>query len=185
MIALCSISILQTASYTAARSTPIKTASDTLQYPSDGIVFPTSPLSFPTESLSFPTTLDRLETPTTIEVVLPADVLFDFDKADIRPIADGTLHELAQIIRDRSRGAVVIQGYTDSLGGDVYNQRLSERRAAAVKSWLVAHERLPTAMLAAAGFGARNPVAPNRRPDGSDDPEGRQRNRRVTILVHK
>jgi outer membrane protein OmpA-like peptidoglycan-associated protein len=80
---------------------------------------------------------------------------------------------------------VAIQGYTDSLGGESYSQRLSGRRAVAVKSWLGANEGLVKMQFTIAGFGARNPAAPDRKPDGSDDPEGRQRNRRVTFIIPK
>jgi outer membrane protein OmpA-like peptidoglycan-associated protein len=125
------------------------------------------------------------ETASTIEVTLPADVLFDFDKADIRPDAQGPLHEVAQLLRDKARGPVMIQGYTDALGGDAYNQRLSERRAAAVKAWLATREGLAAIQFAVSGWGSRNPAAPNRNPDGSDNPAGRQMNRRVTFIIHR
>lgn len=142
-------------------------------------------LHFDVSSLTFPVALLRTETSTTIEVTLPADILFDFDKSDIRPQAQTTLHELALLLREKARGAVTIQGFTDSLGNDVYNQRLSERRAASVKSWLVTREGLASMQFATSGLGARNPVAPNRNPDGSDNPDGRQMNRRVTIVFRK
>jgi outer membrane protein OmpA-like peptidoglycan-associated protein len=149
------------------------------------IAFPTDRLTFPSDALRFPSELQRAETPTTIEVDLPADILFDFDKFDIRPDASSALHEVADLIRAKANGPVAIQGYTDALGIDTYNQRLSERRAAAVKAWLVAREGLPAVRFTTVGFGARNPVAPNRRPDGADDPDGRQRNRRVSLIIRK
>jgi outer membrane protein OmpA-like peptidoglycan-associated protein len=158
---------------------------DAVSLPSGTIVMPAEPLRFPAVPIDFPSFPDRIETTVSIEVVLPADVLFDFDKADIRPAAESTLQELAQIIRDKARGKVMIQGFTDAQGGDSYNQSLSERRAAAVSTWLVRHEAIPRARLATVGFGARNPVAANRHPDGSDDPEARQRNRRVTVIIRK
>jgi outer membrane protein OmpA-like peptidoglycan-associated protein len=70
-------------------------------------------------------------------------------------------------------------------GGDAYNQKLSERRAASVKQWLTEKEGLDTVKLSTQGFGAKRPVAPNIKPDGSDDPEGRQKNRRVEIVLAK
>jgi outer membrane protein OmpA-like peptidoglycan-associated protein len=142
-------------------------------------------LSFAKTPLTFAITLDARETPSTIEVTLAADVLFDFDKSDLRAEAASTLHNLADLIRAKAHGPVGIRGYTDALGKDAYNQRLSERRAASVKTWLVSREQLAAANLAASGFGARDPVAPNRKPDGSDNPEGRQLNRRVTVLIRK
>jgi outer membrane protein OmpA-like peptidoglycan-associated protein len=142
-------------------------------------------LSFAKTPLTFPVTLDARETPSTIEVTLAADVLFDFDKSDLRGEAASTLHNLAEIIRAKAHGPVGIRGYTDALGKDAYNQRLSERRAASVKTWLVSREQLAATNLASSGLGARDPVAPNRKPDGSDNPEGRQLNRRVTVLIRK
>lgn len=147
--------------------------------------FPVSTLNFGQTTLAFPTALIRSETSTTIEVVLPADILFDFDKAEIRPEAQSALHELAQLIKDKARGPVTIQGFTDALGNDAYNQKLSERRAASVKAWLVTKEAVTGKSMTTSGLGSSNPVAPNRHLDGSDNPEGRQLNRRVTIILRK
>lgn len=125
------------------------------------------------------------ETGEEIRIDLAADVLFDFDKADLRPAAQQTLHQAADIIRQKAKGTVRIEGYTDSKGNDAYNQKLSERRAASVKAWFTAKEGLENVHFATQGFGAKNPVASNTKPDGSDDPEGRQKNRRVGIIVKK
>jgi outer membrane protein OmpA-like peptidoglycan-associated protein len=125
------------------------------------------------------------ETPTEVRVDMAADVLFDFDKADLLPKADETLRKAADFIRDRAKGgAVRIEGHTDAKGNDGYNQRLSERRAASVKSWFVAHG-LSDMKFSAEGFGAKKPVGSNTKPDGSDDPEGRQKNRRVELVIRK
>jgi outer membrane protein OmpA-like peptidoglycan-associated protein len=147
--------------------------------------YPVGALTYPIGPIDFPSSLVTNETATTIEVTLPADILFDFDKADIRANAQGPLHEAAQLLRDKARGPVMIQGYTDALGNDGYNQRLSERRARAVEMWFVTREGLASVKFLTSGFGPRNPVAPNRKPDGSDNPEGRQLNRRVTLVIHK
>jgi outer membrane protein OmpA-like peptidoglycan-associated protein len=147
--------------------------------------YPVGALTFPIGPIDFPSSLTTSETATTIEVTLPADILFEFDRADIRADAQDPLHEAAQLLRAKTRGPVMIQGYTDALGNDGYNQRLSERRAGAVKMWFVTREGLASVKFLTSGFGARNPVAPNRNPDGSDNPEGRQLNRRVTLIIHK
>src|SRR4051794_21953161 len=84
--------------------------------------FQTDAFTFATSTLMFPANFEGRETATTIEVVLPADVLFDFDKADIRAAAEATMHDVAQLIRDKAHGAVIIQGFTDALGKDAYNQ---------------------------------------------------------------
>jgi len=131
-----------------------------------------------------PVALTVRESPQQIRLFLAADVLFDFDKATIRPDAAKTLHRAADIVRARNRGSVRVEGYTDSKGNASYNARLSEKRAASVKEWLVSREGL-TAAMTIVGFGAANPVSPNAKADGSDDPAGRQRNRRVEIVISK
>jgi len=62
---------------------------------------------------------------------------------------------------------------------------LSDRRAAAVKTWLATTGGLAKTTFSTKGFGAKQPVAPNTKPDGSDDPDGRQKNRRVEIIIAK
>ncbi|HUE80776.1 MAG TPA: OmpA family protein [Pyrinomonadaceae bacterium] len=125
------------------------------------------------------------ETGQEIRIELAADVLFDFDKADLRAAAQKTLHQAAGIIQDKAKGAVRIEGHTDSKGNDAYNQKLSERRAASVKTWFVDKEGLGKVQFSTQGFGAKKPVASNTKPDGSDDPAGRQKNRRVEIIIRK
>ena len=63
--------------------------------------------------------------------------------------------------------------------------RLSQNRAKSVKTWLMTREKLKGTKFVTQGFGAKNPVAPNTKPDGSDDPTGRQKNRRVEIVFAK
>jgi outer membrane protein OmpA-like peptidoglycan-associated protein len=129
--------------------------------------------------------LEMKETAEDIRIDLAADVLFDFDKADIRPEASATLKEVAEVIRKQAKGGVVIVGHTDAKGTDTYNQTLSQRRANAVRDWLVKDAGLSGVAFQTSGQGARKPVASNTKPDGSDDPEGRQKNRRVEITVRK
>jgi outer membrane protein OmpA-like peptidoglycan-associated protein len=125
------------------------------------------------------------ETATEVRLELAADVLFDFDKSDIKPAADKILTQAAGFIRDRATGTVRIEGHTDAKGTDAYNQRLSERRANSVKSWMETRGGASGVAYSTRGFGAKQPVAPNTKADGSDDPDGRQRNRRVEIIIAK
>lgn len=118
-----------------------------------------------------------------IQINLSADVLFDFDKADLKPEADTELQKIADVIRQKGKGVILITGYTDSKGSDAYNQRLSWARAEAVKTWLIANGLQKNYQTE--GKGAANPVAPNTNADGSDNPEGRAQNRRVEIVVNK
>ena len=127
--------------------------------------------------------LSGTETGFNIQINLSSDVLFDFDKAELKPEADGELQKAADIIRQKGKGLILITGYTDSKGTDAYNKRLSLARAQAVKNWFEAqglHQNYQTE-----GLGAANPVAPNTNDDGSDNPEGRAKNRRVEIIVNK
>lgn len=120
---------------------------------------------------------------TEIRVELPGDVLFDFDKTNLKPAAEETLKKVATIIRSKSKGSVLINGYTDSKGSDPYNQRLSEGRANSVKQWLTTQGGISGVALQTRGFGKANPVAPNTKPDGSDNPDGRAKNRRVEVVI--
>ena len=125
------------------------------------------------------------ETDLEIRIELAADVLFDFDKADIRRDAQNALKQAADIVRDKAKGTVRVEGHTDGKGSESYNQKLSDRRANSVKDWFVKKEGLKNVKFSTRGFGAKNPVAPNTKPDGSDGPLGRQKNRRVEIIISK
>lgn len=129
--------------------------------------------------------LEIKETDTEVRIELAADVLFDFDQSNLLPKAEQTLTEVAQVIRERSKSSIRIEGHTDSKGSDPYNQKLSRRRAESVTAWLRRQPGLATLSFTPQGFGAKRPVAPNAKPDGSDDPEGRQKNRRVEIIMRK
>ena len=129
--------------------------------------------------------LQMKETDTEIRIELAADVLFDFDKADLRKDARNALKQVAGIITEKAKGTVRIEGHTDAKGSDAYNQKLSQRRANSVRDWLVKNEGLKSVKFSTVGHGAKKPVAPNTKPDGSDDPEGRQKNRRVEIVIGK
>lgn len=111
------------------------------------------------------------------------DVLFDFDKADIKPAATPNLEKLAQVVKQYTKSRVVINGYTDAKGDDAYNLSLSRRRAQAIADWLTQHQAGAAGQLQVQGLGEAKPIAPNTNPDGSDNPEGRQQNRRVEIII--
>lgn len=129
--------------------------------------------------------LQLKETDTEIRIELAADVLFDFDKADLRRDARNALKQVGDIIKEKAKGTVRIEGHTDSKGSDAHNQKLSERRASSVRDWLVKNEGLKNVRFATSGFGPKKPAVSNTKPDGADDPEGRQKNRRVEIVIGK
>jgi len=115
-----------------------------------------------------------------ISIDLPADVLFDFDKADLRPDATPSLDKAAELIKSYAIAPLTVRGHTDGKGTDAYNDSLSQRRAEAVARVL---QRSTGRQARIEGLGKREPIAPNTKPDGRDDPEGRQQNRRVQILI--
>jgi DNA-binding response OmpR family regulator len=106
-----------------------------------------------------------------------SDVLFDFDKATIRPDAEAVLRQVARSLDERFAGRRIrIDGHTDAQGSDAYNDGLSSRRAESVKRWLAAHG-IASGRISTRGYGEREPVAANA------TSAGRQKNRRVVIGV--
>jgi len=119
------------------------------------------------------------------KVSLSGDVLFEFDKATLKPEAKETLQKVVLLATKANAIEIRVEGHTDSKGSNAYNQKLSERRAEAVKSWLVAKGHIEPDIIKAVGFGETRPVADNTTADGKDNPEGRAKNRRVDIYVKK
>jgi OmpA-OmpF porin, OOP family len=107
-------------------------------------------------------------------VVIQADALFDFDKSVLRPDGRKSIDDALAKLRGVDVEMVIATGHTDSVGSDAYNQKLSERRAAAVKDYLVS-KGIPAAKITTIGKGESQPVATNK------TAEGRQKNRRVDI----
>jgi len=103
-------------------------------------------------------------------------ILFDTGSDRIRPESTPTLTDIAQMLTLHADLKLRIEGHTDDVGDAAANQTLSEKRAAAVKAYLVGKHQVDAARLETAGLGASKPVAPN------DTPEGRQTNRRVELV---
>jgi OOP family OmpA-OmpF porin len=103
-------------------------------------------------------------------------VNFDFDKSNIRADARPVLDEAINILNTESGISVVAEGHTDSVGTDAYNKRLSERRARAVKDYLV-KGGISSSRIETVGYGESQPVASN------DTADGRAQNRRVELKV--
>jgi len=124
------------------------------------------------------------ETPHEVKITLAADVLFDFGKSQLRPDAEKTLREAATKMKfAHAKGPIAVDGFTDAKGAAGLNQKLSEARADAVEDWLIRNAGFSASGLRPRGFGAAQPVAANTKPDGTDNPAGRQLNRRVEIVV--
>jgi outer membrane protein OmpA-like peptidoglycan-associated protein len=103
-------------------------------------------------------------------------ILFDFDSSVLKMAAQDKLQMMADVIVRYPDTDLIVIGHTDNIGTDAYNQRLSERRAGAVKEYLIAHD-VRRARLTARGYGETSPVASN------DSPEGRMLNRRVQVQI--
>jgi outer membrane protein OmpA-like peptidoglycan-associated protein len=152
----------------------------------EDIVFRVEDIVFRVEDIEGATQdLQVEETKTEIRIKLSGDILFDFDKWNIRPAAEPVLTQVAEVINQYPNAVVLIEGYTDSKGSESYNLKLSDRRAASVKDWLVKKGKVGNKKIPTKGMGKADPVAPNENPDGSDNPDGRQKNRRVEITVKK
>jgi OOP family OmpA-OmpF porin len=107
-------------------------------------------------------------------VVIQADALFDFDKSVLRPDGKKNIDDALAKLAGVDVEMVIATGHTDSVGTDAYNQKLSERRAAAVKEYLAA-KGIASSKITTLGKGESQPVATNK------TKEGRQKNRRVDI----
>jgi outer membrane protein OmpA-like peptidoglycan-associated protein len=109
-------------------------------------------------------------------VITLGDVLFDTNKSELRSGARYTIDKLAAFLAEYPTRNVQIEGFTDSTGSKEYNQRLSERRAEAVRNVLTA-QGIDSRRLMTRGYGVEFPVASN------ETAEGRQRNRRVEVII--
>src|SRR5687768_9094524 len=116
--------------------------------------------------------------PVAEKVTFAADVLFDFDKAVVKPEGKSKLDDIANKVRGVNLEVVIAIGHADSIGSDAYNQRLSVRRAESVKAYLVS-KGIEANRVYTEGKGEKQPVAENKTADG------RAKNRRVEIEVDR
>ena len=109
-------------------------------------------------------------------VLTLGDVLFASGRADLKVGATNNLNRLVAFLNNYPDRTVVIEGYTDNIGGDDYNLGLSQRRADSVKSYLTG-QGIASMRLTSTGKGLSNPIA------GNDSAAGRQQNRRVEVII--
>jgi len=123
--------------------------------------------------------LDRLEKN---KVFVLKNIYFGLDSANIRPASARELDKLVEVLNDNPEIKIEMSSHTDSIGSVEYNINLSQRRAAATVNYLI-KQGIPAERLVAKGYGESKPIARNTNPDGTDNPEGRQRNRRTEFKI--
>jgi outer membrane protein OmpA-like peptidoglycan-associated protein len=114
----------------------------------------------------------------TAPILMPTDLLFDYDSAILRPGATASLQKLGRLIQRNPQALFRVEGHTDSFGSDQYNMDLSQRRAETVKSWLVANMNIDADRIQTQGFGKTHLIVPADR-----SVEEQQLNRRVEIVI--
>lgn len=112
------------------------------------------------------------------------NILYDFNKADLRPESKVILNDLVHILKDNPKIKIELAAHTDSIGSDAYNNNLSQMRAQSCVDYIVSNG-IEADRIFAKGYGKTRPIAPNSKPDGSDNPDGRQLNRRTEFTVLK
>jgi outer membrane protein OmpA-like peptidoglycan-associated protein/tetratricopeptide (TPR) repeat protein len=120
-----------------------------------------------------------VETPTILQ-----NVYYDFNVATLKPESFPALDVLVDMLNQHPGMRIEISAHTDSKGTDVFNNRLSEERAKNVVEYLIS-KGIDKDRLEYKGYGETRPIAPNTTPDGKDNPEGRQQNRRTEFKILK
>ena len=118
----------------------------------------------------------------TARIVVEDSVLFEFGSAELLESASEVLDDIAALLADLNAEEIAVVGHTDAVGTEEFNLELSALRAAAVEGALV-DRGVDGGVIAIRGEGEADPVAPNENADGSDNPDGRARNRRVEITA--
>jgi outer membrane protein OmpA-like peptidoglycan-associated protein len=128
--------------------------------------------------------LEAREVDEGVIIYLPTVFLFEFDKAVVTVDAKKQLRDVGKLLIGEvaENRRVTVEGHADAVGTRAYNRSLSDRRAAAVIQELVA-AGVKSERISKRVFGEDKPLEPNRRPDGTDNPEGRAKNRRVALLI--
>ena len=114
--------------------------------------------------------------PKPVKETISLAIEFDTAKADIRPKYNDELAKVAAYLKKYPETTVTIEGHTDNVGGEKYNQKLSERRAESVKKYLVEKFGIDASKISTKGYGLSKPIADNK------TKEGKQKNRRIEAI---
>ena len=128
--------------------------------------------------------IDAREAEEGVVIYLPTVYLFAFNSATVEADASKHLREIAELLNAQflTGRRIIVEGHADGIGAEAYNRTLSDKRAEAVIGELAA-AGVQRTRLTKRAFGKERPLEPNKRPDGSDNPDGRARNRRVALIV--
>ncbi len=113
------------------------------------------------------------------------NVFFDFDKYDLRPESSTELNRVIMFLNEYPNVEIELGAHTDSKGSDDYNQTLSHNRAKSCMDYIINTGKIAASRVSFKGYGETKPVAPNANTDGTDNPDGRQLNRRVEFMIMK
>jgi len=136
------------------------------------------------EAMTYPDLCLQPEPPKVNETFVVENVYYDFDKANLKPESFPALDEIVRMLNTYPSMEIELSAHTDSKGSNKYNQKLSDARAKSVVAYLVS-KGIDADRLKAKGYGETMPIAPNTNDDGSDNPEGREKNRRTEFKVLK
>ncbi|THU40433.1 flagellar motor protein MotB [Niastella caeni] len=168
-------------SFTLDEFQPLKAVASVSGY-SDGSLPFYAPLDEEAEQLTNPAICLVKDVPPVDEVIVLDNVYYDFDKATLKKESHASLDKLVAMMTAHPEVVIELSAHTDNKGNDAYNQRLSEARAQACVAYLIS-KGIDKDRLQAKGYGSTQPIAPNSNDDGSDNPEGRQQNRRTEFKV--
>jgi len=165
----------------------------TLIAETDGYLVKRQPYSTAGKSVP-PESLKELITNITLDTILVLDrlernksfvlnnIYFELDQSDIRPDAARELDKLVELLNDNPEIKIELSSHTDSIASNEYNMGLSQRRAESSVNYLI-KKGIAAERLVAKGYGEERPIARNTNPDGTDNPAGRQRNRRTEFKI--
>ncbi len=111
------------------------------------------------------------------------NIYYEFDKSDLTAASKSVLDTLYDILKDNPQIVIELSSHTDSKGSDKYNLDLSQKRAESCTNYLITEKGIAKERVTAKGYGETVPVAPNTKPDGKDDEEGRAKNRRTEFKI--
>ena len=168
-------------SFTLDEFQPLKAVATISGYSNGALPFYT-PIDEEADQLINPAICLIKDVPPVNVAIVMDNVYYEFEKATLSDESHASLNKLVALLNAHPDITIELSAHTDNKGNDAYNQRLSEARARACVAYLIS-KGIDTNRLQAKGYGATQPIAPNVNEDGSDNPDGRQRNRRTEFKI--